>query len=47
MKSNRRNHCCDPSRTRWCKKTLFVERGAQLGGAMTTGGVAFPGLFDV
>lgn len=27
-------------------KTLLVERGAQLGGAMTTGGVAFPGLFD-
>ena len=25
---------------------LLVERGAQLGGAMTTGGVAFPGLFD-
>ncbi|MEY3395366.1 MAG: hypothetical protein RL346_1602 [Verrucomicrobiota bacterium] len=27
-------------------KTLLVERGGQLGGAMTTGGVAFPGLFD-
>jgi len=27
-------------------KTLIVERGAQLGGTMTTGGVAFPGLFD-
>jgi hypothetical protein len=27
-------------------KTLLVERGSQLGGAMTTGGVAFPGLFD-
>jgi hypothetical protein len=27
-------------------KTLLVERGAQLGGAMTTGGVAYPGLFD-
>jgi hypothetical protein len=27
-------------------KTLLIERGAQLGGAMTTGGVAFPGLFD-
>jgi hypothetical protein len=26
--------------------TLLVERGAQLGGTMTTGGVAFPGLFD-
>lgn len=25
---------------------LLVERGAQLGGVMTTGGVAFPGLFD-
>jgi len=25
---------------------LLVERGAQLGGTMTTGGVAFPGLFD-
>ncbi len=27
-------------------KTLLLERGSQLGGAMTTGGVAFPGLFD-
>ena len=27
-------------------KTLLVERGAQLGGASTTGGVSFPGLFD-
>jgi hypothetical protein len=27
-------------------RVLLVERGAQLGGAMTTGGVAFPGLFD-
>jgi flavin-dependent dehydrogenase len=27
-------------------KTLLVECGSQLGGAMTTGGVAFPGLFD-
>ncbi len=27
-------------------KTLLVERGTQLGGTMTTGGVAFPGLFD-
>jgi len=26
-------------------KTLLVERGAQLGGTTTTGGVAFPGLF--
>jgi hypothetical protein len=25
---------------------LLVERGSQLGGTMTTGGVAFPGLFD-
>jgi hypothetical protein len=25
---------------------LLVERGTQLGGAMTTGGVAYPGLFD-
>ncbi len=25
---------------------LLIERGAQLGGTMTTGGVAFPGLFD-
>ncbi len=27
-------------------KTLVVERGSQLGGTTTTGGVAFPGLFD-
>ena len=27
-------------------KTLLLERNGQLGGAMTTGGVAFPGLFD-
>ncbi|WP_145122803.1 FAD-dependent oxidoreductase [Rosistilla oblonga] len=27
-------------------KTMLVERGSQLGGTMTTGGVAFPGLFD-
>lgn len=27
-------------------KTLLVERGTQLGGTTTTGGVAFPGLFD-
>lgn len=27
-------------------KTLLLERGSQLGGTMTTGGVAFPGLFD-
>lgn len=27
-------------------KTLLVERHSQLGGQMTTGGVAFPGLFD-
>ena len=27
-------------------KTLIVERGAQLGGTTTTGGVSFPGLFD-
>ncbi|MDF1741005.1 MAG: FAD-dependent oxidoreductase [Verrucomicrobiales bacterium] len=27
-------------------KTLLVERGSQLGGTTTTGGVAFPGLFD-
>lgn len=27
-------------------KTMIVERGSQLGGTMTTGGVAFPGLFD-
>ena len=26
--------------------TLIVERGSQLGGTTTTGGVAFPGLFD-
>jgi hypothetical protein len=26
--------------------TLLVERGAQLGGMTTTGGVGFPGLFD-
>jgi hypothetical protein len=26
-------------------KTMLVEHGSQLGGAMTTGGVAFPGLF--
>jgi len=26
-------------------KTLLVERGSQLGGTMTAGGVAFPGLF--
>ncbi len=26
-------------------KTMLVEHGGQLGGAMTTGGVAFPGLF--
>jgi hypothetical protein len=26
-------------------KTLLVERGAQLGGTTTTGGVAFPGIF--
>jgi hypothetical protein len=26
--------------------TLLVERGSQLGGTMTSGGVAFPGLFD-
>jgi NADPH-dependent 2,4-dienoyl-CoA reductase/sulfur reductase-like enzyme len=26
-------------------KTLVVERGTQLGGTMTTGGVAWPGLF--
>ncbi|MEX1049707.1 MAG: FAD-dependent oxidoreductase [Akkermansiaceae bacterium] len=25
---------------------LLLERGAQLGGTMTTGGVAYPGLFD-
>ncbi|MFM7181133.1 MAG: FAD-dependent oxidoreductase [Verrucomicrobiales bacterium] len=27
-------------------KVLLVERGSQLGGTMTTGGVAYPGLFD-
>ena len=27
-------------------KVLLVERGAQLGGVTTTGGVSFPGLFD-
>lgn len=27
-------------------KTLLVERGAQLGGTTTVGGVAYPGLFD-
>jgi hypothetical protein len=27
-------------------KTLLVERGSQLGGTITTGGVSFPGLFD-
>ncbi|MEO0415499.1 MAG: FAD-dependent oxidoreductase, partial [Verrucomicrobiota bacterium] len=27
-------------------KTLIIERGSQLGGTGTTGGVAFPGLFD-
>ncbi len=27
-------------------KTLLVERNSQLGGTTTTGGVAFPGLFD-
>jgi hypothetical protein len=27
-------------------KTFLVERGAQLGGTTTTGGVSFPGLFD-
>jgi len=27
-------------------RTLIVERNSQLGGTMTTGGVAFPGLFD-
>lgn len=26
--------------------TLLVERGSQLGGTITTGGVSFPGLFD-
>jgi hypothetical protein len=27
-------------------RTVLVERGSQLGGTLTTGGVAFPGLFD-
>jgi hypothetical protein len=27
-------------------RTLIVERGTQLGGTATTGGVSFPGLFD-
>ncbi len=27
-------------------KTLLIERGSQLGGTTTTGGVSFPGLFD-
>jgi len=27
-------------------RTLLVERGGQLGGMMTAGGVAYPGLFD-
>ena len=27
-------------------RTVLVERGTQLGGTMTTGGVAWPGLFD-
>ncbi|MCK5173864.1 MAG: FAD-dependent oxidoreductase, partial [Planctomycetes bacterium] len=27
-------------------KTVLIERGAQLGGTTTTGGVSFPGLFD-
>jgi len=27
-------------------RTLLIERGTQLGGTTTTGGVAFPGLFD-
>ncbi len=27
-------------------KTLLIERGSRLGGTTTTGGVAFPGLFD-
>ena len=27
-------------------KTVLVERGSQLGGTTTTGGVSFPGLFD-
>ena len=31
--------------TRSGAKTVVLERGTQLGGTMTTGGVAFPGLF--
>lgn len=27
-------------------RTVLIERGSQLGGTMTTGGVSFPGLFD-
>ena len=27
-------------------KTLLMERNSQLGGTTTTGGVAYPGLFD-
>ena len=27
------------------QKTVLIERGSQLGGTMTVGGVAFPGLF--
>lgn len=27
-------------------KTVLIERGGQLGGTLTTGGVSFPGLFD-
>lgn len=27
-------------------RTVLIERGSQLGGTTTTGGVAFPGLFD-
>ena len=27
-------------------RTVLIERGAQLGGTTTTGGVSFPGLFD-
>lgn len=27
-------------------QTMIIERNSQLGGTMTTGGVAFPGLFD-
>jgi hypothetical protein len=27
-------------------KTILIERGTQLGGTTTTGGVSFPGLFD-